>query len=56
MHVTKQELKKTESGEEYFFEGLNIITSTFYECADDFQGLSKAFRCPRQLLTFSLLL
>jgi hypothetical protein len=25
------------------FEGLNILISTFYVCADGFQGLSKAF-------------
>jgi hypothetical protein len=25
----------------YFFEGLNILISTFCECADGFQGLSQ---------------
>jgi hypothetical protein len=35
-----------------FFEGLNISISTFCGCADGFQGLSKAFHYPLQLLTF----
>jgi hypothetical protein len=35
-----------------FFEGLNIVTSTFCVCADDFQGLSKAFHYPIQLGNF----
>jgi hypothetical protein len=39
-----------------FFEGLNILISTFCVCADGFQGLSKAFHYPIQLLTFYLLL
>ncbi len=37
-------------------EGLNILISTFCVCADGFQGLSKAFHYPIQLLTFYLLL
>ncbi len=44
--------KGTLSRDGYFFEGLNILISTFCECADDFQGLSKAFHYPVQLLTF----
>jgi hypothetical protein len=27
----------------FFFEGLNILISTFCVCADGFQGLSKLF-------------
>jgi hypothetical protein len=30
----------------YFFEGLNILISTFCACADGFQGLPKAFHYP----------
>ncbi len=37
---------------ELFFKGLNILIWTFCECADGFQGLSKAFHYPIQLLTF----
>jgi hypothetical protein len=33
----------TVSRDGYFFEGLNILFSTFCLCADGFQGLSKAF-------------
>jgi hypothetical protein len=40
-----------------FFEGLkNILISIFFEGADGFQGLSKAFHYPMNLLTFYLLL
>jgi hypothetical protein len=40
-----------------FFEGLNILISTFCVYADGFQDLSKAFHYPIQLLlTFYLLL
>ncbi len=39
-----------------FFEGLNILICTFCVCADGFQCPSKAFHCPKQLLTFDLLL
>jgi hypothetical protein len=39
-----------------YFEALNILISTFCVCADGFQGLSKAFHYPVQLLTFYLLL
>jgi hypothetical protein len=39
-----------------FGEGLNILISAFCVCADGFQGLSKAFRYPIQVLTFYLLL
>ncbi len=38
------------------FDDLNILISTFCACADCFQGLSKAFHYPLQLLTFHLLL
>ena len=45
----------TVSRDGYFFiEGLNVFTSTFCVCADGFQGLSKAFYYPIQLLTFHL--
>jgi hypothetical protein len=37
-----------------FFEGLYILISTFYVCADGLPGLSKAFHYPIQLLTFYL--
>ncbi len=40
----------------FFFEGLNILVSTFCVSADGFQGLSKAFHYPKQLLTFYYLL
>ncbi len=33
----------TVSRDEDFFEGLNILISTFCVCADGFQGLSKLF-------------
>jgi hypothetical protein len=36
----------------YFFEGLNILISTFCVCADSFQGILKASHYPIQLLTF----
>jgi hypothetical protein len=40
----------------YFLESLNIListdTTTFCVCANGFQGLSKAFHYPKQLLTF----
>ncbi len=32
----------------FFFEGRKILISTFYACADSFQGLSKVFRYPIQ--------
>jgi hypothetical protein len=38
-----------------FFEGLNIFISTFCVCADGFQGLSKDFHYPIQLLALKLL-
>jgi hypothetical protein len=38
-----------------FFEGLNILNSTFCVCADGFQDLSKALYYLIQGLTFSLL-
>jgi hypothetical protein len=40
----------------YLFKGLNILISTYFVCADGFQGLPKAFHYPIQLLTFYLLL
>jgi hypothetical protein len=45
-------VKGTVSRDGYFFKGLNILTRTFCECADDFQGLSEAFYCHIQLLIF----
>jgi hypothetical protein len=39
-----------------FFKGLNILVSTFCVSADGFQGLSKVFHYPKQLLTFYYLL
>ncbi len=45
-------LKGTVLRDGYFFEGLNILISTFCVCADGFQGLSNAFHYPVQLLTF----
>ncbi len=48
--------KGTVSRDGYFFEGPNIWISTFFVCADSFQGLSKAFHYLVQLLTFYLLL
>jgi hypothetical protein len=35
-----------------FFEGLNILSSTFCVCADDFQGLSKNFHYPVLFICF----
>ncbi len=40
----------------WMFLGLNMLISTFCVYADGFQGLSKAFLYPKQLLTFLLLL
>ncbi len=39
----------------YFFEDLNSLISTFCVYADGFQGLTKTFHYPIQLLTFNLL-
>jgi hypothetical protein len=39
----------------YFFEDLSILIGTFCACADGFQGLSKAFYYPLQLLPFYVL-
>jgi Na+/H+-dicarboxylate symporter len=36
----------------YFFEDVNILSSTFCVCADGFQGLLKAFHFPLLFLTF----
>jgi hypothetical protein len=47
-------LKGTVLRDGYFFEGLNILISTFSVCADGFQDLSKAFHYRIQLLTFYL--
>jgi hypothetical protein len=55
-HLLNSDFKGTVSGDGYFFEGLNILISTFCIYDDGFQGLSKAFHCPIQLLTFYLLL
>ncbi len=49
-------LKGKVSRDGHFLEGLNILISTFCECADGFQCLSKAFHYSIQLLTFYLLL
>ncbi len=49
-------IKGTVSRDGYFFKGLNILISTFCVFADCFQGLSKAFHYPIQLLSFYLLL
>ncbi len=46
----------TVSRDGYFFEGINILISTFCVCADGFQGISKAFHYPIPLLTFYWLL
>jgi hypothetical protein len=51
----KLRLKGTVSRVGYLFEGLNILISTVCVCADGFQGLSKAFHYPVQLLTYYLL-
>ncbi len=47
---TRQVLKGTVPRDGYFYEGLNISISTFCVCDDGFQGLSKAFHYPIQLL------
>ncbi len=39
-------LKEQCHAMEIFFEGLNILISTFCVCADDFQDLPKAFNYP----------
>jgi hypothetical protein len=49
-------LKGTVSRGGYFFEGLNILVSTFFVCTDGFQDLSKAFHYRIQLLNFYVLL
>jgi len=45
-------IKGTVSRNEIFFGGLNILITTFFECEDCFQSLSKAFHYPIKLLTF----
>jgi hypothetical protein len=45
-------LQGTVSPDGYFFEGLNILISTFGVCADGFRALSRAFHYPIQLITF----
>jgi hypothetical protein len=45
----KYNLFKGVSRDGYYFEGLNILISTFCVCADGFQGISKAFHYPIQL-------
>jgi hypothetical protein len=47
---TRQVLNGTVSRDGYFFEGLNISISTFCVCDDGFQGLSKDFHYPIQIL------
>jgi hypothetical protein len=39
-----------------FLGGLTILINSSYECAYGFQGLTKDFHNPTQLLTFYLLL
>jgi hypothetical protein len=56
MLVSYKVFKRTASRDGYFFQGLNILIVTFCVCADGFQGISKAFHYPVQLLTFYLLL
>jgi hypothetical protein len=46
--------KGTVSQNGYFFLGLYILINTFCVYADGFQGLSKAFHYPIQLLTLLL--
>ncbi len=48
-------IKGTVSRDGFFLEGLNVLISTFYVCADCFQGLSKAFHYPMHVLLFLLL-
>ncbi len=52
--ATPRSLKGAVSRDGYFFEGLNILISTFCFCvyADGFQGLSEAFHNPIQLSAF----
>jgi hypothetical protein len=45
-------VKGTVSKHGDFFEGLNILISSFCSCGDGFQGLSEAFHFPIQVLTF----
>ncbi len=42
-NLLNSDFKGTVSGDGYFFEGLNILISTFCVYDDGFQGLSKAF-------------
>ncbi len=44
--------KVTVSRDEYFFEGLNILISTFCVCADGFQSLSNSFSLPDTIINF----
>ncbi len=46
----KTAFKVTVSRDGYFFEGLNILISTFCVCDDAFQGRSKAFHYPLQFM------
>ncbi len=52
----KPKFKGTVSRDGYFFEGLNILNSAFFVCADGCQGLSKDFQYHLQLLTLYMLL
>jgi hypothetical protein len=48
--------KVTVSQNGYFLKGLNILISIFCVLANGFQGLSKVFNYPLQLLAFYMLL
>jgi hypothetical protein len=48
----KSLIKGTVSRDGNFFEVLNILISTFCVCANGFQGLSKIFHYPIQLVIF----
>ena len=50
-HYLVSKIKGTGSRNGYFVKGLFILIFTFCVCADGFQGLSKAFHYPIQLLT-----
>jgi hypothetical protein len=52
VYNTQNQKLKEQCHEVVIFEGLYILISTFCVCADGFQGLSKAFHYPLQLLTF----
>jgi hypothetical protein len=53
-HKVAQCCKGTVSRDGYFFEGLNILISTFCACTDVFQSLSKAFSLRYPIINFLL--